>query len=140
MKLSNTVVAACRMSLFFEDKLDETVGTVRLMTLFMYSHSGRVNCDITCSACTFTLLLESFRHGMNLSKICQQNKHFHQLLALYFTSTEHWGRPSDRKEFNGKYWWDWWRVKEAGEDQEPHGQTTSRHGQGKGDIGGNGGG
>ena len=25
---------------------------------------------------------------------------------------------------------DWWRVKEAGEDQEPHGQTTSRTGGG----------
>ena len=40
----------------------------------------------------------------------------------------------------GRYWREWWRMKEAGKDQEPHGQTTSRHGQGKGDIGGNGGG
>jgi len=72
MKLSSTVVAACRMSLFLEDRLEETVDTVRLMTLFMYSHSGRVTSDITCSACRFTLLLESFRHGMNLSKICDE--------------------------------------------------------------------
>ena len=29
---------------------------------------------------------------------------------------------------NGKYWREWWRVKETGEDQESHGQTTSRSG------------
>ena len=27
---------------------------------------------------------------------------------------------------NGKYWRESWRVKETGEDQESHGQTTSR--------------
>ena len=29
---------------------------------------------------------------------------------------------------DGKYWREWWRVKETGEDQESHGQTTSMSG------------
>ena len=43
------------------------------------------------------------------------------------------GRPSvtwtdNIKEWMGKIWREWWRVKETGEDQESHGQTTSRSG------------
>ena len=29
---------------------------------------------------------------------------------------------------DGKYWREWWKVEETGEDQESHGQTTSRSG------------
>ena len=43
------------------------------------------------------------------------------------------GRPrvtwtDNIKEWMGKNWREWWRVKETGEDQESHGQTTSRSG------------
>ena len=43
------------------------------------------------------------------------------------------GRPrvtwtDNIKEWMGKIWREWWRVKETGEDQESHGQTTSRSG------------
>ena len=43
------------------------------------------------------------------------------------------GRPrvtwtDNIKEWMGKIWREWWRVKETGEDQESHGETTSRSG------------
>lgn len=38
---------------------------------------------------------------------------------------------SEKKEFNGTYLREWLMVKEAEEYQEPHGETTARHGRGQ---------
>ena len=50
------------------------------------------------------------------------------------------GASSNRKECSGTYWREGRSVKEAGEDQEPHGQTTSDKGwtgKGRADTSGN---
>ena len=55
--------------MFLEARLDATVSTVRLMTIFMeFAITGSILCRVF-SARLFTLAFESRRHGMNLSKI-----------------------------------------------------------------------
>ncbi len=69
MKASSTSVAVWWMLLFLLDKLGATVCDVRLITPPIESHSTGVMSSITCNANRFTLALESFKHGMNLSNI-----------------------------------------------------------------------
>ena len=61
------------ISLFFVERFEATVCVVKLMTPPIESQIIGVMSNITCNAYTFTLALESFTHGMNLSKIWNGN-------------------------------------------------------------------